>query len=172
MTNRMYFVVENVSDAHAASDQMLLAKVDSHQMHFIARPGIDLGDLPAASTAQRTDLMHGAQVGGVLGLFIGAAVGWYIYARMTPPAGKTFEAVVILVAALVGAGLGTWIASMIGASLPNSRHRRFETAIAAGRILMMIDAPLGRAVELRGLLLQRVPGTVDGGVEPAIPAFP
>jgi hypothetical protein len=85
---------------------------------------------------------------------------------------KTDEAVVILVAALVGVGLGTCVASMIGASLPDSRHRRFEKDFAAGRILLMIDAPLGRAVELRGLLLQRVPGTVDGGVELAIPAYP
>ena len=172
MTRRMYFVVENVSDAHAASEQMLLAKVDSHEMHFMAMPGTDLGGLPPASVAQRTDLVHGAQVGAVVGLFIGSGVGWYVYARMAPPAGMSFEVAVILVSALVGAGLGAWVASMIGASLPNSRHRRFAKDIAAGRVLLMVDAPLGRIEELQALILRRLPGAVDGGIEPAIPAFP
>jgi hypothetical protein len=168
----MYFVVKNVADAHAASEQMLLAKVDNHHMHFLASNGTDLGGLPAATVAQKTDLVHGAQIGGVVGLLLGIAVGWYIYARMTPPAGMAFEAAVVLISALAGAALGTWIASMIGASRPNTRHRRFEKDIVAGRVLMMVDAPTSRAMELRDLLLGRLPDTKDGGVEPAIPAFP
>ena len=172
MTRRMYFLVDNVTDAHVASEQMLLAKVDNHQMHFVAQPGVDLGGLPEAGVAQRTDLVHGSQVGGVVGLCIGLAVGWYIYARMAAPKDMVFEAIVVLVAALAGAALGAWIASMIGASRPNSRHLRFEKDIAAGRVLLMMDVPLSRVVELRDLMLQRLPGVVDGGIEPAIPAFP
>jgi hypothetical protein len=172
MTSRMYFVMKNVADAHAASEQMLLARVDNHQMHFMAQQGTDLGDLPPANVAQKTDLVHGMQVGGFVGLLLGLGVGWYIYGWMTPPAGMTYEAVAILICALLGAGLGTWIASMIGASRPNTRHRRFEKDIAAGRVLLMIDAPASRVMELRDLLLRRLPGAIDGGVEPAIPAFP
>jgi len=172
MTSRMYFVVQNLTDAHTASEQMLLAKIDNHQMHFVASRGSDLGGLPAANVAQKSDLVHGAQLGGVVGLFLGLAVGGYVYFWMTPPSGMTFEAAVVLVSALAGAALGAWIASMIGASRPNSRHRRFEKEIAAGRVLLMIDAPTSRAEELREILFRRLPGTVDGGLEPAIPAFP
>jgi hypothetical protein len=168
----MYFVVKNPTDAHIASEQLLLASVDSHQMRFMASKGTDLGNLPLANVAQKTDLIHGAQLGGVIGLFLGLAVGWYIYSRMAPPPGLTFEEIVLLISALAGAALGAWIASMIGASQPNSRHRRFEKDIAAGRILLMIDVPAKRISELRDLLLGKLPGARDGGVEPAIPAFP
>jgi hypothetical protein len=172
MTSRIYFVMSNPAAAQLASKQLLLAKIDSHQMHFMAKKGTNLGQLPLVHMAQKTDLIHGAQLGGVIGLALGLAVGWYIYAWMTPPAGMTFEAAVVLVSALVGAALGAWISSMIGASRPNSRHRRFEKDLAAGRVLLMIDAPTRRAEELRDLLLRSLPGTKDGGMEPAIPVFP
>jgi hypothetical protein len=75
------------------------------------------------------------------------AVSGYVYFWMMPPSGMTFEAVVVLISALAGAVLGAWVASMI-------------------------DAPTGRAAELREILFRMLPGTVDGRLEPAIRAFP
>jgi hypothetical protein len=51
-----------------------LASKDRH-MHFLARRGTDLGELHEASYLQKTDAMHGAFTGLVIGGIVGVLVG-------------------------------------------------------------------------------------------------
>jgi hypothetical protein len=92
--------------------------------------------------------------------------------RQFPPQGITLELVTVLVTAIVGAGFGVWMASMVGLQVPNSRLKAFERDIEGGKILLMLDVPAERQDEVRAIIAKRHPEAADKGTEPTVPAFP
>jgi hypothetical protein len=170
MKLRMYVTLPDLASAKKLADDLLLARVEDRNMHFLARRGTDLGDLHEASFLQKTDTVHGAFVGMVLGGAMGVVIGLALV--HFPPGGMSLQLVAVLVAALVGAGLGMWVAAMLGLQVPNSRLRNFEEDIGAGKILLMLDVPAGRYEEVRRIIARTHPEAVDRGSEPTVPAFP
>jgi hypothetical protein len=61
---------------------------------------------------------------------------------------------------------------MVGASVPNSRLKRFQADIAAGKILLIVDVPLRRVESLREIVLARHPEAVPAGQLRPYPVFP
>ena len=170
MRRRLYFLLPDVASARLTANDLLLARIEDRHMRFLARRGTDLGELHEASYVQKTDLMHGAgiglAIGGVAGLLLGLAIVSY------PPEGTHPELVAVLVAAIVGAVLGTWFSSMVAAAVPNSRLKQFQAEIDDGRILLMVDVPYGQISQIRELVVRRHPEAVAGGQETRFPAFP
>jgi hypothetical protein len=78
----------------------------------------------------------------------------------------------VLITGLLGAVFGIWVASMVGTAVPNSKHAAFQQRIAEGKILMMVDVPFTRTVEIADLVHLRHPEALLEGTEPTIPAFP
>jgi hypothetical protein len=169
MRRRLYFLLPDLGSAVQTADDLLLARVDDRHMHFLARRGTSLGRLREASYLQKSDAVHGAQLGLVLGGVIGFLIGVYIY--LTPPEGVALELVTVLVSTLIGAVLGAWMASLVATSVPNSRLKGFQAEIDAGRILLMLDAPPSRIEELTRIVARRHPEAVRG-IEATSPAFP
>jgi uncharacterized membrane protein YeaQ/YmgE (transglycosylase-associated protein family) len=170
MRLRMYVTLPDVSSARKLANDLLLARIEDKHMHFLARRGTDLGELHEASYLQKTDTVHGAFVGFVIGGLMGAFGGALLISF--PPQGVTIELVAVLIAAIVGAGLGIWVASMVGLQVPNSRLRGFEHDLEEGKILLMLDVPSGRYDELRTIIARTHPEAADRGNEPTVPAFP
>ncbi len=170
MRLRMYVTLPDLASARRLADDLLLARIEDRHMHFLARRGTDLGELHEASYMQKTDTMHGAFVGLVIGGIMGTVLGAVLVNY--PPGGIPMDLVAVLIAALVGAGLGIWIASMVGLQVPNSRLRGFEPEIEAGKILLMLDVPASRFEEVRAILARTHPEAMDRGNEPTVPAFP
>ena len=137
---------------------------------MLARRGTDLQDLPEASVFQKTDIVHGAQVGWVLGALAGTIGG--ILLVIFPPTGFSLQLVAVLVAALLGALFGVWASSLAGVSVPNSKLKRFQLSIDEGRLLLMVDVPFRDCERIAELVARRHPEAVSGGTEPTIPAFP
>lgn len=170
MRRRLYFTVPDVANARQIRDELLLARIEDSHIRVLARDGISLQDLHEASLLQKTDVVHGAETGLAVGGGIGIVAG--LVALIFPPAGMDLQLVTILLSALIGALFGAWAASMVASTLPNSRLKSFETAIAAGHILMMVDAPSGRVDEIKRRVAARHPEAMNSGIEPTIPAFP
>lgn len=170
MLRRLYFVLPDVETAQQVERELLLAKIEDRHMHFLAKEGTDLGDLPEASLAQKSDYVHGMGVGLIAGACAGAVlgiVGAYVYLGNTP----TAYAIVGLLA-LTGAAFGTWISGMIGASVPNTRLKTFNETIDAGHILLMVDIHPDRIEDVKTLVTTLHPEAEDHGLEPTVPAFP
>ncbi|MDN5782285.1 MAG: hypothetical protein L0H23_09765, partial [Luteimonas sp.] len=74
---------------------------------------------------------RGTMVGGSLGL-IGELVGIVV-----PPIGLTVAGVAATT--LIGAAVGGWVTALIGSMVPDEVHRRFESEIRVGRVLIVID---------------------------------
>ncbi len=170
MRRRLYFLLPNLDSARRAHDELLLARIEERHIHYLTPSEMEAADLPRANLFQRSDLVHGLQ----MGLIYGGLAGMLAGGLSMPLLGLGLQAggVLVLVTALAGALFGAWAASMIGVSVPNHRLRQFEDAIARGQILLMVDVPKGRADEIAELIRRLHPEADAHGVEPTIPAFP
>lgn len=170
MRRRLYFILPDLHTADTIQQELLLARVETSHIHFLARDGINLGQLSVANLLQRSDLIHGLQIGlfagGLTGLLAGLVIAFY------PELGSSVGMGAALLLAVFGAVVGAWASGMIGVSLPNSRLKGFQQAIDAGRILLMVDVPYRRVAEIRRLIESHHPEAHAGGEDTHIPAFP
>ena len=140
------------------------------RLHFLAKRGTLPSDLPEATVLQKTDVVHGAQMGLIIGAVVGALAGGLLV--MFPPEGVAPKLIAVLMIAIGGAVFGAWASSMVASSVPNSRLKGFERDIEGGKVLMMVDVPMRRVQEICELVKRRHPEALSGGIEPTIPAFP
>ena len=170
MRRRLYFVLPDTESARQMRDEMLLARIEVGYIHFLGRRVALPDDLPEASVLQKTDFVHGAQLGAAIGGIAGTIGGFLVV--LFPPAGASLQLVTVLIAALVGTFFGAWVSSLVGSSVPNSKLNAFHPEIERGKVLMMVDVPMQRVQEISELVASRHPEAVSGGFEPTIPAFP
>jgi hypothetical protein len=167
---RIYFLLPDVDTTRKIVDELLLARVEERHIHIIAKEGVSLEDLPEASFRQKSDfipaLERGLLVGGATGILAG------VVAVTFPPAGLVLGGGALLTTALMGAGMGAWLSSMIGVGAPNTQLTRFETAVKEGHVLMLVDVPKLRVEEIEQLVKRHHPEADVQGTEPTIPAFP
>ncbi len=170
MRQRLYFTLPDVESAKLTVNDLLLARIEERHIHVVAKDGISLDGLHEASIIEKSDIVHGAEVGLIIGGLVGLSAG--IIVLISPPEGMSLKLVTVLITALIGAAFGAWVSSMKASSIPNSRLKAFEEEIAAGRILMMVDVPRSRVDNVQEVILARHPEAVARGCEPTVPAFP
>lgn len=170
MRCRLYFLLPDIASARATANELLLARIEDRHMHFLAPRGTDLGDLHEASFLYKTDLVHGAALGLMLGSFGGLVLGIIVF--LMPPEGVALQLVTILVTTVVAGLVGAWIASLVGTQVPNSRLKIFQDDIEHGKILLIVDVPTRRAAWLRELILKRHPEARPSDMESSTLAFP
>lgn len=163
---RLYFLLPDVDSAKKIVDELLLARIEERHIHIVARDHAPLekAHLPEAGLFEESDfvpaLERGMAVGGATGVLAGIAAVTF------PPAGLILGGGAILATGLLGVGLGAWIASMIGVSVPNTQLKKFEDAIAHGQLLMLIDVPKDRVDEIVELIKSHHPEAHVEGAEP------
>jgi hypothetical protein len=170
MRRRLYFMLPDVQIARQMLDDMLLARIGIRSIRFLAKRDTLPPDLPEAGLLQKTDIVHGAGLGLVIGGAAGVVVGGLLVA--TPLAGVSLKLGTVLIMALFGALFGVWVSSMVGTQVPNSRLKAFAADIEDGKTLIMVDVPRDRVTAICELVARRHPHAVYGGIEPTIPAFP
>ena len=170
MRRRLYFLLPNVARTRQVVDELLLARIDDHHIHVLAKKGTPLGDLPEATILQRSDFVHGLEIGLTVGGATGILAG--LVAIAFPPEGITLGGWTLLVTAIAGALMGAWLSGMIGTDIPNSQLKEFEEAVEAGQVLMMVDVPKSRVESVTNMIRRHHPEADMHGIEPTIPAFP
>lgn len=170
MRRRLYLVLPDISSAQQTMNDLLLARIEEKHVHCLARRDVSLAGLHECNVLHKTDVVHGAETGLVIGALGGAALG--ILLILFPPHGVELQMITLLISALLGSLFGAWVSSLAAAGIPNSRLQKFAQDIADGKILMMVDVPLHRVDAIRSLLEKRHPEAAQGGIEPTIPAFP
>jgi hypothetical protein len=169
MRRRLQYLLPDVPSARRTMDDLLLARVDERHIHALARRGTSMDGLHEASMLQKSDLVHGAQMGFAIGAALGTIVGLIVAYTMVGENG--WQVLTVVASAIMGALFGAWVSSMVAIAVPNSRLREFQSAIDEGQVLLMVDVPEHRVEEIR----ERVgahPEAVDRGLDPNVPAFP
>ena len=169
MRRRLYFMLPDLPSARAMLDELLLARIEIGHMRFMAREALP-PDMPDVSFLQRTDLIHGAQLGVVIGAMVGLCAG--IFLTLFPVEGMSMRTAAILLVTLGGALFGGWASGMNAAAVPNTRLRQFAPAIDQGKVLLIVDVPVRRVAEIEGMIAKRHPDISFGGMEPPMLAFP
>ena len=72
MRRRLYFLLPDLGSAIRTANDLLLARVEDGSMHFLAKRGMSLGELHEANALQKSDAVHGAELGFVIGAVFGA----------------------------------------------------------------------------------------------------
>ncbi len=168
MRKRLYFILPDIKSAHSVVNELLLARIDDHHIHIMAKEGTDLGDLPEATIFEKSDIIHGLETGLVIGGIAGLIGGVIAIAALQLGSAM---GLVVLGCTLFGAVFGSWTSGMIGSSTPNSRLVSYARDLANGKILIMVDAPFNRAKEINKMVRAHH-SIVAGGTEPSMPAFP
>lgn len=169
MRRRLYFMLPDVPSARSMLDELLLARIEIGHMRFMARDTLP-ADMPDVSFMQKTDLVHGAQLGVVIGAIVGLGAG--IFLTMFPVDGMTLRTAAILLVTLAGAIFGGWASGMNAAAVPNTRLKPFAERIEQGQVLLIVDVPVGRVEEIEEMIAKRHPEISFGGMEPPMLAFP
>lgn len=170
MRRRLYYLLPSVQSARAMLDELLLARIEIRHMHFMANEGTLPPEMPDVNFLQKTDLVHGAQLGVVIGGIVGLGAG--VFLTLFPVDGVSLRTAAILLVALGGALFGGWASGMNAAAVPNSRLQPFAERIAQGQVLLIVDVPVGRMREIEDMIAQRHPDISFGGSEPPMLAFP
>ena len=170
MRRRLYYVMPDLTSARTIMNDLLLARVEERHVHFLAKRGTPMDGLHEANVLQKSDLVHGAQLGLMLGAFLGCVTGGLL--AMFIITTVKFQVITVLGATLAGALIGTWTSSMVASSVPNSHLKQFDAAIAQGGILLMIDVPAHKTDAIDALIAERHPEASARGMDPYIPAFP
>jgi hypothetical protein len=170
MRQRILYLVPDLASARRMMDTLLLARIEERHIHFLAKRGTPMDGLHEASVLQKSDLVHGAQLGLMLGAGLGCALG--VVVAYTLIGSEGMRIVTVLGSAVLGALFGTWVSSMVGSSVPNSRLRQFQQAIDDGRLLLMVDVPQTRVEEVRERLNAIHPEVEYRGLHPHVPACP
>jgi hypothetical protein len=171
MARRIYWLLPDAASARRTMDDLLLARVEERHIHFVARDDVDMTGLHTANVLQTSDVVRAAEAGLCIGGATGA-FGGAVMALFFPIVGEAPEWGLVAVLTLVGGAFGAWASSLIGISAPSQRLKRFDDAIAQGRILLMVDVPRGRVQEIEDRLQTLHPEAHLEGLEPNVPAFP
>ena len=170
MKRRLYFLIPDVESANVVHNELLLARIEERNMHVLARDDISLAGLPEASLLEKSDLIHGLQLGFIVGGFTGIALAITAYLLgMIVPGWETISLSGIIVG---GAFFGSWTSSMIAINMQNTRLKEFMKEVNSGQILYMVDIPVHRIDEISKLVNSKHPEASVRGVEHTIPAFP
>jgi hypothetical protein len=166
----MYYLLPDAASARKVMDDLLLARIEERHIHFIARAGAPMDGLHEANILNTTDVVHGFQRGALIGAALGCAGGLLL--AYTVIADQSWHVAAVVLASLVGAAFGAWTSSLVGAAVPNSRHRGFAGDIAEGKFLLIVDVPEHKVQEVHELLARIHPEAMDRGVEVNVPVFP
>jgi len=169
MKRRLYYLLPDNIVARNIVNELLLARIPFKQIHIMAKDDTDMSELPAANMLQTSDIVRAMELGLVIGGITGTCAG--IVFTMIPSMTLFSSGGLILVCALAGAIIGSWAAGMIGINVPSTRLKSFQSKIASGEMLMMVDVTKDKISEVDTLITSHMEVS-SAGSEPMIPAFP
>ncbi|HVY07770.1 MAG TPA: hypothetical protein VHB46_17470 [Burkholderiales bacterium] len=153
MNQTLYFALPDIASAEQVVHDLLGARIASPNIHCVASRGSSLDDLPESGVLQKAQFLPIAGVG----LTYGAMLGWIVGGLMVlfPPPETHLYLATLPVGAIVGAAIGACISMTAGVLAPNSRIAALERAAAEGTILLTVDVPFSRALEIAALVQSR-----------------
>jgi len=160
MKRRLYFLLPDPAHARAVVADLTASGIRYNAMHVVAKPGLELDDLPIASSSQLSDT--GGRLETVL--WDGNLVLFFI--ALLALAGLFLLQVNRIWLLIPGAVmLASFAAGLVfTARIPNVHLSEFTDAIHHGELLLMVDVPVRHVSYVESLVHRHHPEAVAGGV--------
>ena len=156
---RLYLLVPGREQAEAAVRDLMAGRVSRQHIHAIAKPGVNLGNLPAATIRQRGDFVAKLERGlwdlNLVVFFAALAVlaaalwsadwGWAIGATLV-------------------AAANVYLGYRVAQQVPQTHVEDCQTPLRHGEILLLVDVPRWRITEVERRLRASHPEVEIGGV--------
>jgi len=163
MRQRLYFMLPDVPQARIMLDELLLARIEERHIHFIAKDNQLLPDMPGANVFQRTDFLHGIELGAVIGGVSGVIAGSMLL--IFPPENPELKTMALLGSGFLGALFGSWLSGRAAKAIPSSRLEAFRPDIEDGKVLLIVDVPLYKVIPVKQMLMEKHPDVRFGGIK-------
>lgn len=165
MKRRLYLLFPDTVCARAAVDDLVWHGVGKRHIHGIARVGVALDGLPAATVRQQRDLLHHLERlwwNTNLVLFFGAGLGLLLALLNAEPLWALLMAALMVVTLVLG---------VLETHLPNMGVAALRDALRHGEVLLLVDVPEQRVAEIETYIHGRHPEVALGGVSWTIERF-
>lgn len=159
MYRRIYFLLPTTGHAQRVVEELEMTGIDRSHIHAMARPGIELSTLPAATLQQKSDAvwrverlfwlcnltLFGVTLAGFIAAVLAEAYAWSVV-----------TVVLMLLTFLVGRHFAV--------NLPHVHIGNVRGGLSRGEILLMVDVPKQRLAELERLILRHHPEVGSAGI--------
>ena len=165
MYKRLYFLFPSSAHALKVVDELVHLGITREHMHAVAKPGVDLGNLPRASMRQRKGMAHKIEYG--LWQFNLAVFA----AALTVGAISLFNQQFQLSIAMLFVMAITFVIGYLWAQVPDMPVKDFHQEMSHGEILLMVDVPTYRMYGIEQHVHRHHPEAISGGTSWTIDAF-
>ena len=139
MRPHLKFLLTDIKTAHQASEALLLARIEDKNIAFLAKPGINLGQLRPASAIESTNVVNEAQRGILIGAAIGLLIGLYMH-YFQPWITESMNVhwmVIVGVLTVFGATISAIGAAVFGTNFFNDDLKNYESKIEQDRKIVV-----------------------------------
>ena len=154
---RLYILIPKLKDAMDIIRSFQAMGVRNDNVHVLGKDEnqLTLMTVPKAGILYTTDILHALIRGLVVGTIAGFLVGLIVF--NFPPEGMVLSARMLAGLTIFGAVFGAWVSTLIGISIPNPMVEKFDRAVEAGSILMLVDILNGQQKEIIGFMKTKHP---------------
>ncbi len=159
MKHRLYLLLPDQKSAASVVEQLSDLGIKNRHIHTIAKPGIDISELPEASVYQKNDTaFHIEQwlwAANLTIFFVATAVFFasLLSGELTP-----------LLVGLLFMGLTYSAGYYFATHVPHVHLQTFQAELKHGEILLLVDVPHWRIATIESVLKQQHPELITGGV--------
>jgi len=165
MLRRLFFLFPDEAHAQRAVNQLVFLNISERNIHAISR-GVALKTLPEATERQKNDTAFRVESflwKANLLLFVVSLVIFFI-ALVTAAFYWTLAALFVMV-------ITFFAGEHFVVHVPDVHLTEFTDALSHGEVLLMVDVPAERVVEIESMIHHRHPEAVVGGVSWTVDAF-
>jgi len=163
---RLYFVIPDEPQAVRVAADIEAAGVDCQHMHAIPGKGVTLMHLPPATEKQRHDAawqLERRMWTGNMALFALALAGLIVSFVWESSFGAVLSLAIMALTFTAGA--------LFAMRVPDTHLDEFRGALSHSEVLLMVDVPASRVVEIEELVGRCHPGAIPGGTSWTIEAL-
>ncbi|MDX1735912.1 MAG: NAD/FAD-utilizing enzyme [Halioglobus sp.] len=158
---RHYYISDDLDDLEVIEKQLEAAGVSTPQIHVLSEDdaGLEEHHLHKVEAVLKKDVVHGTELGAVVGVIGAAAVlAVAYYSGLT----ETYTWVPAIFLAIIILGFCTWEGGLIGIQNPHVDFRRFQDDLDAGKHILFVDVDPEQESILQGVVSEH-PKLQDAG---------
>lgn len=135
---RYFFISDDLDDLEATERELEGKGIDTTQIHVLSLQDaeVEKHKLHEVHAFLRKDVVYATEKGALIGLTLSALAILIAYLSGLP---ETIGWVPFIFLAIILLGFFTWEGGLFGIQTPNSRFRKFMSALREGRHVLLVD---------------------------------